>query len=212
MTHHAEDTVATITIACPRRFRVVAALLGIAVGCSDVQASSGRLRLAEDRTSVSSRPINTQSAFASVCISEGYRVFGDWCYVTRVDEFDDSERGVVVGYSSEKPHGVLSASCVDGRVTVLLGLGQYYAGDRDDEIRVRYRFDRETASDYAYWRLIDNTNAIVPLGQVAAWIDRMRRSDTVILEAVDPFDGESNRHRFSLSGFSAAASNLPCTS
>ena len=96
-------------------------------------------------------------------------------------------------------------------LNVVLERGGIYLGDEDRDIQVRYRFAADVPSAWEWWRLLQNNElAYIRMEQVSGFTAAARSSRTVLVEAVDPSDGERRRSRFSLVGLSQALGHLSC--
>ena len=140
---------------------------------------------------------------------------GEFYYVPNIDEFDDTDRGTIHVLADDPDEGrepMLYWACMRDGLNVVLYFDQYYAGDEDDDILVRYRFDQTPASDQEYWPLLnsDAEAAYIPMSRVSTFSMQALMASRVVMEATDPFDGESHRFRFSLDGLEAASRKLPC--
>ena len=93
----------------------------------------------------------------------------------------------------------------------LVMAGQPYTGDQDNQILVRYRFDEDKPSRMHAWDLSpDRLAAFLLARNEPAFTVAAKASNSVLIQAQDPFDGKSNRYRFSLAGITHALSLLPC--
>jgi hypothetical protein len=150
------------------------------------------------------------TAFSGTMVAQATQRIGDFVFVSGLDDFDDTDRSLI-GTSGEDG-GVLTWRCMSDGLNVVLDVETYYGGDDDDDIQVRYRFDRDEASGYEYWRLFPGQNEVSyqRMNQVPGFTLRAELADSVIVEAVDPLDDESNRFTFGLDGFSEALNLLSC--
>lgn len=96
-------------------------------------------------------------------------------------------------------------------LNVILLLGGYMGGDRDDEIQVRYRFDSAPPSGTEYWSLFQSKeSAYLPMRRVPAFTAQARTARQVLIRVTDPLDGEARTNTFDLGGLEAALRQLPC--
>ena len=139
---------------------------------------------------------------------------GAFRYVPNIDAFDDTDRSLIAVFADDPAEGLpmLYWACMSDGLNVVLNFDQYYGGDSDDDILVRYRFDRTPASDQEYWRLLnsDSDAAYIRMNRVSTFSEQALMASTVVMEATDPLDGESHRFTFSLDGLEAASRKLPC--
>lgn len=141
---------------------------------------------------------------------QGSAEVGSFLYTHAQDDFTDEDRSYVITMD-EDGDGGLGWKCLADGLNVILGIGGYMGGDSDDDIRVRYRFDRREPSGYEYWGLSSsNKVAFMRMNRVLDFTAEARRSSTVVVEAVDPLDGETRRFHFDLEGAEAALDRLPC--
>lgn len=132
-------------------------------------------------------------------------------YSHQLDDFTDEDRSFIVTFDEDE-EGALVWRCLADGLNVLLNVGKYMGGDSDDDIRVRYRFDRNEASGFQYWRLFPGQNEIAYMGMsnVDEFTEEALDATQVVIEAVDPLDGESRRLRMSLKGLTKAITRLTC--
>jgi hypothetical protein len=150
------------------------------------------------------------TAFSWTIVAQETQIVGDFIYRPALDDFDDTDRSLIA--TSGEDGGLLAWRCLSDGLNVVLDVETYYGGDDDDDIQVRYRFDQNEASGYEYWRLFPAQNEISyqRMNQVPGFTAQARLADSVVVEAVDPLDDESNRFTFELDGFSEALNLLPC--
>lgn len=149
---------------------------------------------------------------SSIPVLAQEKVIEDVTYYKHVDDFDDSESHWV--YTTDVGGDTnLNWYCMLGRLRIMLMLGTYMGGDRDDEIRVRYRFDDRDASGYEYWELgSSHESAFMKIRRVQNFTREAMSSSKLMIRAVDPLDGETKNYSFGLEGLGEALKELPCTS
>ena len=104
----------------------------------------------------------------------------------------------------------MSWGCVADELNVTLTLSQFFGGDDNLDIYVRHRFDLE-APGREDWRLLTgNEAARIPMDRVDSFTEAALSAQTVILEALDPLDGDTTRFEFSLRGLGEALTRLTC--
>ena len=156
---------------------------------------------------------------------------GAFHYFQHKDDFDDTDQSFIFtleadsrlesllfggaeiasrGVDDNLETAALGWVCGGGEMLVGLSLRQPYTGDQDKQILVRYRFDEDDPSMMHAWDLSQNKHAVLPVRNEPAFTVAAKASNSVIVQAYDPFDGKSNRYRFSLSGFTRALSLLTC--
>ena len=137
--------------------------------------------------------------------------YGDFYYSgARADEFSDEPRDWIVT-ADEAMSTALGWKCLYDGVNVFLGIGRFLGGDVDDEIKVRYRIDKNSPSQWRYWKLSqDHKAAFMPMDDVASFTSASVRGNRIVIEAVDPLDGEVIRNHFSLRGLGVALGKLRC--
>ncbi len=136
---------------------------------------------------------------------------GAFYFQENIDEFTDEDRSLIYSYD-ENDDKSLDWRCMEDGLNVVVDLDQHYAGDEDEDILVRYRFDDQPATEHDYWRLLnDKESAYIRMNQVAAFTRAALASGEVLMEAVDPADDETLSFRIPLNGLREALSRLPCT-
>jgi hypothetical protein len=137
-------------------------------------------------------------------------VIGAFTFLEKLDEFTDENRSIIYSFDEEGDKS-LDWWCMSDGLNVIIDLNQYFGGDDDDDILVRYRFDDKPAVDFEYWRLLDsNETAYIRMNKVSAFTEAALASNEVLLEAADPFDDETIRFRVSLNGLREALGKLTC--
>lgn len=137
---------------------------------------------------------------------------GSFYYFHNQDDFDDTDRSMILTLEADDATPSLGWACTGVGFTVMLNMGSYYGGDRNDRVRVRYRFDQTPASDRENWQLLQNNRSAYISGtRVEDFTDAALAASGVVLEAVDPLDSEIQRFTFSLDGLSDALGRLPCS-
>lgn len=136
---------------------------------------------------------------------------GDFSYTANLDDFTDEDRSTIATADLDEK-GLLAWGCKSDGLNVMIHVGSYMSGDRDDDIFVRYRFDQNPASEFSYWRLFPGQNEIayIRMDKVDEFTDLAMTADEIIMEAVDPLDDESRRFRMGMTGFTEAINKLPC--
>ncbi len=137
---------------------------------------------------------------------------GAFTLVESIDDFDDTDRSAIYTMGEDSDELLaLYWKCMSDGLNIVIEMGRFYAGDRDDEILVRYRFDRIPAHDFEYWPLLQaSESAYMPMKNVKAFTTEALSAQSVMLEAVDPLDNESHRTRFELDGLAGALARLSC--
>lgn len=152
----------------------------------------------------------TMALIANAAVAQDARD-GDWSYSRQLDDFTDEDRSFVFTPDEDGSDAALSFRCMSDGLNVVYLLGGYMGGDRNDRIRVRHRIDQNDPTDRYDWGLMQGSRAAwMPMGRVPSFRADAERGGSVVFEAVDPLDGESRRHRFSLSGLRTALARLPC--
>lgn len=139
--------------------------------------------------------------------------YGDWGVTHARDAFDDTDRSFALTVNDAETAS-LGVKCMGDGPWVIVLHQHYYGGDMDDEVRVRWRFDRNEPSGTQYWKIAasaDNNNLYWRGGAVARDMIRQARAATSLtVRLTDPLDGETHDYTFSMMGFTAAAAQLPC--
>ena len=150
------------------------------------------------------------TAFSGTMVAQEIQRIGDFVYQHDLDDFDDTDRSAILTVGDTEGSGLFWACSARG-LTVILISGTFYGGDVNDNIRVRYRFDRNTASGYEDWeQSSNNQGAILPTRMVPDFTVQAVSADSVLVQAVDPVDDERNQFRFGLDGLAEALNLLPC--
>ncbi|SJZ82205.1 hypothetical protein [Novilysobacter spongiicola] len=138
--------------------------------------------------------------------------FGQFTHVEAEDDFDDSDRSFVYADSTTNDGASsLIWRCMEDGLNVLYHFAAYKGGDSDDEVLVRYRFDELEATEREYWPLLQgHKSAHIPMDEVASFTSVARRSDGVVIEVLDPLDGEVQKDAFLLEGLGQALATLDC--
>ena len=155
------------------------------------------------------RSIYYLGLFAILIPSVAAQEIGDFYYMHNLDEFDDSDRSSIV--TADEGGAGLAWRCMEDGLNVMLFMDTYYGGDQNDNILVRYRFDRKEATEHRSWSLsTDHTAAFIRISRIHEFTFAALEASTVVIEAVDPLDGERNRFRFGLHDLNGALQLLPC--
>lgn len=134
----------------------------------------------------------------------------DFLYVNDEDDFSDEDRSLVITFD-EDVEGAIGWKCLSDGLNIMLSLDGYMIGDDSDDIRVRYRFDEKEPSNYQDWGLFQgNETAYIKMHRVDQFTVTAKISRKLVMEAVDPADGETRRYHFSLMGLQEALEYLPC--
>lgn len=136
---------------------------------------------------------------------------GVFTYSPQIDDFTDEDRSMVFTADQDE-EGILAWRCLADGLNVIIHVGGYMGGDRDDDIQVRYRFDRNKPSAYQYWRLFPGQNklAYMRMRDVEGFTQEGLLANELVIEAIDPLDGERRRFRMSMIGLTRALKKLPC--
>jgi hypothetical protein len=151
-------------------------------------------------------------ATASVQQRESVR-YGRALLFPMKDELTDENRSYILvpGERNEETDLTLGWKCEGVGFVLMVTLGGYMGGDRNDRVVVRYRFDDGEASPEARWRLFaGNTRTHAPMEQVAELTLLARDADRVVIRVTDPLDGEVKTNTFHLDGVSRALDQLTC--
>jgi hypothetical protein len=141
---------------------------------------------------------------------------GDFYYVSSADPFDDADRSVIVSLDlyadpdlTDAAH--LSWRCMSDGLNVVYSFNKYFGGDDNDQVEVRYRIDNQTATEFESWSLMQGNDAAwIPMRWVSNFTEKARGGTKVVFRVMDPLDGETLTHEFSLRGLSEALSRLSC--
>lgn len=136
---------------------------------------------------------------------------GDVTYSSFADPFDGTMHHFVSLKDDRPSSGFLFFCGISDYVTTSLSMSKYMAGNLQDNVYARYRFDDEPASEYEFWSLSgDGKSVYVPDGSISNFIQRMKSSERLRIQVLDPLDSDSYGWDFSLRGFSEALALLPC--
>ena len=158
------------------------------------------------------QPAMAQGIFSAEELGADQKI-GSFYYFRKIDDFDDAERSFIAAFDadSEDGAGAIQWRCFSDGLNVVLSYGHYYGGDADDDIQVRYRFDDRTASGRQYWRMLQgNKSAYIRMGRVGEFTEQALASSRLVIEAIDPLDGQTLRYRFDLTSLSQALPKLGC--
>lgn len=93
----------------------------------------------------------------------------------------------------------------------MLIMHKYLAGDRDDEVLVRYKIDDQPASESQSWSMYNSSKAtMVPMSEVREITERLKVANRLLIRVVDPADSEVLEDSFSLDGLTTALNRLSC--
>lgn len=156
-------------------------------------------------------------ALASLQVAYGQdemEYIGAFILTKGTDEMDDTESVFLstLDYDASRLRGSLNWLCAKSGsgLSIVLRLGKYYGGGRNNTVRVRYRFDNLPASKHQTWPQIGNTAAFMSGRRAEEFTEAAKEASTVLIEAVDPQDGKSNRYRYDLDGLADGLRRLPC--
>jgi len=141
---------------------------------------------------------------------------GAFYYVSSMDPFDDEDRSVIatleLGADSDLADtAYLAWQCMSDGLNVVYAFNKYFGGDSDERVRVRYRIDSQDPTDFESWGLMqDNDAAWIPMEWVSEFTRLARGGTRVAFRVIDPLDGETLTHEFSLVGLSDALTRLSC--
>jgi hypothetical protein len=109
---------------------------------------------------------------------------------------------------SESP-GAIAIKCFTEGIGLVVFVGKWFSGGRQEEVLVSYRFDDNAIVGPTYWPLASSNHTFVlaPNDVSAEFIASARRANYVVVRLVDS-DGEQVTHRYPLSGFSRGLSRL----
>ena len=145
------------------------------------------------------------------------RWFGEWVVTAVVDRFDDTESKLMTSAPlnyAERDMVALSLMCLEDGLNVVVYWGRYFAGDQNERVQVRYRFDDRAASDEQLWTMTGGNHAAwMPMHLVDEFVRTARSSRSILVRVVDPLDNDTIASETSLEGFSQALdAMLPCAS
>ena len=136
--------------------------------------------------------------------------YGSYTFLPSTDDFTDEDRSAIATLDESREAG-FGWKCMGDGLNVLYIFNKYMAGDSDGEVIVRFRVDKNPPSEQLYWSLSsDHTMAYMPMELVRAFTASAVAGSVVVFEVIDPIDGETKRHKFSLSGVTAAIKQLSC--
>lgn len=128
-------------------------------------------------------------------------------YVRDIDAMTDGDRSYLM---LDGQAFSLSWRCEDDGLNVRV-LTKYLGGNRDDQIRVQYRFDDRAPSPPQWWEQHSNNRiAYAPLRWVNDLTEGGIASNRITVEVIDPVDGERLVQRFSLRGLKVGLNRLAC--
>ena len=138
-----------------------------------------------------------------------------WTFQENKDDFSDADASFVFVDSVEDGARLAVGCGVDGGLYILYAMGGRMAGNLNNRIGVRYRFDQKGASEQRWWELRQNgTMALMPLALPRFFLGEAFLAETLGLsvrfEAVDPADSEVRRHQFSMAGLDYQSRRLAC--
>jgi len=147
-------------------------------------------------------------AFSSSVFASG------WEYTKNLDAFTDEDRSYIgpteANFMQSDGEVLLVTKCMSDGLNILLMHG-YMIGDRDDEVRVELRVDKNPAYGPAYWPLLSGQEAsFMPMSHIDTYLKELESGDSLVIRVTDPGDGEIKTGSFSLSGFSETVRKLGC--
>lgn len=139
--------------------------------------------------------------------------YGRFSFVADVDEFDGRDTSFV--YTESKTDSSRDAAliwrCLADGLNILYRWDKYLGGDSDNEVRVRYRIDGSEPVGPQYWGLMQSRKSgHAPMNLVQTLSAEAKAGKELLIEVVDPLDGERLTDRFSLIGLSEALKRLSC--
>lgn len=138
--------------------------------------------------------------------------FGSFTYHEKADPIDDSDRSSIVTLPVDPVEGRdvrFGWACQADGLNVAFVFGKYFAGDEDNQVLVRYRFDRLAPSEPMYWDLSVNQEiAFLPMELVPTFTRAAKTASKLVLRVTDPSDGEVITHEFALNGVQGALLRL----
>lgn len=139
------------------------------------------------------------------------KVEGAFYYTTVQDPMTDKDRSFISTIEEEEEDAVLAWKCASDGLNIWY-LGDYLAGDSDNEIRARYRIGNQDPSDHHYWRLASSHEvAYMPMDRVETVTAQAEKNgERIVLRVIDPYDGETRTHVFPIDGLSSALQRLSC--
>jgi hypothetical protein len=134
----------------------------------------------------------------------------NWEYHRDYDDFDDTDRSMVIPFGSNRDNtaAAIGFKCFSDGINLLVVHG-YMIGDSDDEVRVRYRVDKNEPYGPAYWSLQPSSkSSFAPMRVVPELISEMKAGTKLVIQVTDPGDGDVKKGVFSLVGFSSEIQKL----
>lgn len=153
--------------------------------------------------------------FALPAEAQQPRQFGDFHAMAHADPMTDADRSFVATFATNETPGrtpMLVWRCLEDGLNVLYRFDKYLGGDRDEEVRVRMRFDTNAPHPELYWKLFNSKHDIawLPLRHVPVYTRTAMGASRVVVQVVDPLDGETFTDTFSLRGLQQALRTLSC--
>ncbi len=137
------------------------------------------------------------------------QMIGAFHFTSSIDAFDEVDRSFFFQLGP-KADLTIGWKCMSDGLNMII-MHKYLAGDRDDEVLVRYKVDDQPASESEYWSLYNNSKAtMVPMSQVRSITERLKGANRLLIRVVDPADSEVLEDSFSLDGLSSALNRLSC--
>jgi hypothetical protein len=134
---------------------------------------------------------------------------GAFHFTSKVDAFDEVDRSFFFQLGPKQDLTIGWKCMSDGLNMVIMH--KYLAGDRDDEVMVRYKIDDQPASESEYWSLYNSSRAtMVPMSQVRKLTERLKVGSRLLIRVVDPADSDVLEDSFSLDGLTTALNRLSC--
>ncbi len=138
--------------------------------------------------------------------------FGSFTYYQKADPIDDSDRSSIVVLPLdpvERREARFGWACQADGLNVAFVVGKYLGGDEDNQVLVRYRFDRLPPSEPTYWELSVNQEiAFMPMDVVPIFTQTAKTASKLVVRVTDPTDGEEITHEFALNGLQGALLRL----
>ncbi len=134
------------------------------------------------------------------------KVAGEFTYIRMSDPIDDSNRSLI--YTMNAGGNMVSWKCLDDGMNVLFDLSGYMGG-KDDEVTVTYRFDSAPAvGPRRFGLLTGNKFAYLPEREVDEFTKLAISSQSLVVRATDPMDGETKTYKVGLRGLAEALPRL----
>lgn len=138
------------------------------------------------------------------------QTYGDFEFTAAKDDFTDEDRSFIFSVD-EGGDAALIWKCLEDGLNVVYLFGKYLGGDRNDQVLVRYRIDQSPPSQQAHWGMFTGNEAtFMPMHEVRGFTSAALSGKEIVIEVVDPLDGEATRGRMGLSGLRDALPKLPC--